>query len=201
LLKNALRQACTEYGHTASIVPEVTEEPELSEQKIAYYLSFSDVIQVLRLVDETPFQELELELEDLKVRIVQDKETPARHAAASVSEPVPAAPAEPVREQAVAAAIAVTGAVAGAAPSAEGRPVLAPLAGIFYRAPSPGEPPFVEVGAAVKEGDVVGILEIMKLMNHVTAPCSGVIGKICARNEEFVEFGQVLAFINPARVE
>ena len=62
----------------------------MSEQKIAYYLSFSDVIRVLRLVDDTHFQELELELEGLKVRVVQDKEQhlPTQHAAtkASVSE-------------------------------------------------------------------------------------------------------------------
>ena len=64
---------------------------------------------------------------------------------------------------------------------------------------SPGAPPFVEVGAAVKEGDVVGILEIMKLMNHVTAPCAGVIAEIRANNEQFVEFGQVLALIDPER--
>ena len=102
---------------------------------------------------------------------------------------------EPVREQVVAAAVSVTSA------EEDGIPVVAPLAGTFYRAPLPGEPPFVEVGAVVRQGDVVGILEIMKLMNHVTAPCSGVISEICAQNEEFVEFGQVLAIINPERAE
>jgi acetyl-CoA carboxylase biotin carboxyl carrier protein len=165
----------------------------LSEPKIAYYLSFSDVIRVLRLVDETPFRELQLELEGLKVRVVQDKEdlVPPPHAAARapVSETVSA---EPVRKQAAADA-PVTSA------DQDGTPVLAPLAGTFYRSPAPGELPFVDVGAAVKEGDVVGILEIMKLMNHVTAPCSGVIREICARNEEFVEFGQVLAVIDAER--
>ena len=175
----------------------------MSEQKIAYYLSFSDVIRILRLVDETPFQEIQLELEGLKLRVVQDKKQhlPTQHAAASISEPARAAPAEPVREQAVAAAAttAVTSAVTSA--GKDGRSVLAPLAGVFYRSPSPGAPPFVEVGTAVKEGDVVGILEIMKLMNYVTAPCSGVISRICARNEEVVAFGQVLAVIESERVE
>lgn len=169
----------------------------MSEQKIAYYLSFSDVIRVLRLVDEIPFQELQLDLGDLKLRVVQDKEiVPARHTATRLSEPetARAALAEPVREQTVATAVPVTSA------EKDGRPVLAPLAGTFYRSPAPGEPPFVEVGAAVKEGDVVGILEIMKLMNHVTAPCSGVISRICVKNEQFVEFGQVLAVIDPERV-
>jgi acetyl-CoA carboxylase biotin carboxyl carrier protein len=171
----------------------------MSEQKVAYYLSFSDVIRVLRLVDDTPFQELQLELEGLKVRVVQDKEPhlPKQHTAtkASVSELAHAALPEPVREKIVAVTVSMTSA------EEDGITVVAPLAGVFYRAPLPGEPPFVEVGAVVSQGDVVGILEIMKLMNHVTAPCSGVIKKICAQNEEFVEFGQVLAIINPERAE
>ena len=170
----------------------------MSEQKTAYYLSFSDVIRVLRLVDETPFQELQLELDGLKVRVVQDKEAPAPHAAAPLAEPsVLAAASGPVREQAVAAAAPLTKTVFVS--SAEGTPVFAPLAGTFYRAASPGAPPFVEIGTVVKEGDVVAILEIMKLMNHVTAPCAGVITEIRANNEQFVEYGQVLAVIKPER--
>ena len=180
------------------------EESKLSEQEIAHnHLSFRDVIRVLRLVDETRFQEMQLEIDGLKVRVVQDQERSARPAAAPVLEPAAAPAPEPV----VAAAVPVIGAVNGEATGKgadaeiDGNPVLAPLAGTFYRAPSPGAPPFVEVGAVVKQGQVVGILEIMKLMNHVTAPCAGVISRICARNEEFVEYGQVLAVIQPGRVK
>lgn len=165
------------------------------EQKIAYYLSFSDVIRVLRFVDETPFQELQLELEGLTLHVVRDEDRPARPAAAPESEPAHSALPEPVRERVAAAAPPATSA------EIDGTPVLAPLAGTFYRSPFPGEPPFAEVGAAVKEGDVVGILEIMKLMNHVIAPCSGVIRRFCVQNEEFVEYGQVLAVIAPERAE
>jgi acetyl-CoA carboxylase biotin carboxyl carrier protein len=170
----------------------------LSEQKIPYYLTFGDVIRVLRLIDESPFQELQLELGDLKLHVVQDKEPrPAAHPAASAApatEAPPAPVAEPAREQASVAPDAVAVAITGK--ENNGTPVLAPLAGTFYRAPSPGAPPFVEVGTAVKQGDVVGILEIMKLMNHVSAPCAGVIREIRAKNEQFVEFGQVLAVID-----
>jgi len=171
----------------------------LSEQKIAYYLSFTDVIRILRLIDDAPFRELQLDLEGLQIRVVQDKEqhlpTQPTATKASVSELAHAALPEPVGEQVAAAAVAVT------RPEKDGIPVVAPLAGTFYRAPFPGEPPFVEVGAVVSQGDVLGILEIMKLMNHVSAPCAGVISEICAQNEEFVEFGQVLAIINPERAE
>ena len=160
----------------------------MSEQKIPYYLSFGDVIRVLRAIDESPYQELQLELGDLKLRFVQDgkeERLPAQPIApkASVPEtPRAALPAAPVTSAEL-----------------DGTPVLAPLAGTFYRAPAPGAPPYVEVGAAVKEGDTVGILEIMKLMNLVTAPCSGVISRICVQNEELVKHGQVLAFIDPER--
>ena len=171
----------------------------MSETKIPYYLNFSDVIRVLRLVDEAPFQELEVELEGLKVRVVQDKEQrPGTHKVAakgSVPDAAHPAPATAPNEH-VAAVAAPTTSI-----EEDGIPVVAPLAGTFYRAPAPGEPPFVEVGMAVEAGDIVGILEIMKLMNHVAAPCSGVIREIRAGNEEFVEYGQVLAIIDARHVE
>lgn len=173
----------------------------MSDQKIAYYLNFSDVIRILRLVDETPFHELQFELEGLKLRVVQDKRqqasAPPSVVQPTASETARLALSEPVRELVTGAAIQAPLTSA----DTDGEPVIAPLAGTFYRSPLPGEPPFVEVGATVKQGDVVGILEIMKLMNHVMAPCAGVIAKICAQNEEFVEFGQVLAVIDPELVE
>lgn len=170
----------------------------LLEKKIAYHLGFSDVIRILRLVDATPFQELQLELGELKVRVVRDHEGPApvqpTGSDTSRTETDQVEPPGPVSDQASpAAAPPVTD------PEHEGTPVTAPLAGVFYRSPYPGKPPFVEVGSAVKEGDVLGILEIMKLMNHVKAPCSGTILEICAQNGEFVEFGRVLAVIAPER--
>ncbi len=154
------------------------------EPKIAYSLTFRDLIRVLRLIDETPFCELSLELGELKLHVVQDaKERPN-----PAPNPEPAAPPQAAKPQPVALSAA----------EVDGTPVLAPLAGTFYRSPYPGEPPFVEVGKSVKQGDVIGILEIMKLMNHVSAPCAGVVSRICAQNEEFVEYGRVLAVIEPA---
>jgi acetyl-CoA carboxylase biotin carboxyl carrier protein len=165
------------------------------EKKIAYHLSFSDVIRILRLVDATPFRELQLELGELKVRVVRDHDRPApvRPTGADTSrrEAEQGEPPGPVSDHASPAAPPVTD------PEHEGTPVTAPLAGVFYRSPYPGEPPFVEKGSAVKEGDVLGILEIMKLMNHVKVPCTGTILEICAQNGEFVEFGRVLAVIAP----
>ncbi len=157
----------------------------MSEHKFAYHLGFRDVIRILRLVDETPFEELDVQLGDFRLHVVQaGKDRPV---AESAAQPASKPAAEGPEREPVAVAPEV----------ADGTPVLAPLAGTFYRAPAPGAAPFVEVGTRVKEGDVIGILEIMKLMNHVGAPCAGVVKRICAANEQFVEFGQVLAVIEP----
>ena len=75
--------------------------------------------------------------------------------------------------------------------------VRAPSPGIFWRAPSPGAPPFVEVGDRVNPDSVVGIIEVMKLMNQVTANLSGTVVAIVAANAEQVGKDQVLVVITP----
>ena len=80
-------------------------------------------------------------------------------------------------------------------PGIEGIPVKAPLVGTFYCAPSPEDNPFVSVGQSVKKGDVIGIIEAMKLMNEITAPESGVVKSILAQNGNMVEYGEVLMML------
>lgn len=70
--------------------------------------------------------------------------------------------------------------------------ILAPIVGTFYASPSPDEKPFVEVGQSVKKGDVVGIIEAMKLMNEVVADEDGVVEEILVQDQSFVEYHQVL---------
>jgi len=77
----------------------------------------------------------------------------------------------------------------------EGSPVKAPLVGTFYRASAPGATPFVEEGSKVKKGDVIGIIEAMKLMNELVAPKDGKIGKILVDDGEMVEYDQVIMSI------
>jgi acetyl-CoA carboxylase biotin carboxyl carrier protein len=69
------------------------------------------------------------------------------------------------------------------------------MVGTFYRAASPGTPPFVEIGATVKEGDTLCIIEAMKLLNEIDADASGVIQQILVENGQPVEFGQPLFII------
>ena len=88
-----------------------------------------------------------------------------------------------------------TEAVKNTAVSDGGTPVNAPLVGTFYRAPSPEDKPFVEVGQKVKKGDVVGIIEAMKLMNEINAPADGVVEEILAENGNMVEFNETLMIL------
>lgn len=76
--------------------------------------------------------------------------------------------------------------------------VRAPIVGTFYRAPSPDAEPFVKEGDTVKKGQVLCIIEAMKLMNEIESEVSGVVRKILASNGEPIEYGQVLFLIEPA---
>lgn len=77
-------------------------------------------------------------------------------------------------------------------PSCGGREIKSPMVGVFFAAPSPDADPFVRVGDTVKKGDVLCILEAMKLMNEIHAEEDGKITNICVENGDVVEFGQVL---------
>lgn len=78
-----------------------------------------------------------------------------------------------------------------------GEPIKAPLVGTFFQAPVPGEPPFVTEGQWVKKGDVIGIIEAMKLMNEIVAPHDGQIAQILVPDGQMVEYGQVLMTLKP----
>lgn len=77
----------------------------------------------------------------------------------------------------------------------KGKPIIAPMVGTFYSAPSPDDKPFVSVGDSVAVGQVVCIIEAMKLMNEIEAEASGKITEICVQNGDSVEFGQVLMYV------
>ena len=77
----------------------------------------------------------------------------------------------------------------------KGRPLTSPMVGTFYKASSPDAKPFVEVGQTIKEGDVVCIVEAMKLMNEIESEFSGKVIEICVQDGQPVEFGQVLMYV------
>jgi acetyl-CoA carboxylase biotin carboxyl carrier protein len=150
-------------------------------------LNANDVAAILKALDASSFDTLDLELNGVKLQL-------RRGAGAPV--PVAARPAP------IAATVAPAAATASAPPPVEvppgTTPVAAPLLGIFYRAPRPGEPAFVEVGARVEADTIIGIIEVMKLMNSVRAGVRGEVVAIPARNGELVEHGEALLFVRPA---
>lgn len=96
------------------------------------------------------------------------------------------------------ATVAVSETPVTTAPPAEvpsGTRVEAPIVGIFYASASPDAPPFVEVGQKVKKGDTLCVIEAMKTMNEIVAPCDGVINRIFAQNGEMVEYNQLICTI------
>jgi acetyl-CoA carboxylase biotin carboxyl carrier protein len=144
---------------------------------------------LIELVEHSGIAELEVREGEASVRI--SRSSPA------VSAPVAPPPvALPVTVPAPAAPAAAPAAPAPAAAPVETRHVLrAPMVGTFYRSPSPGAKPFVEVGQTVKAGQTVCIIEAMKMLNQIEADKSGVIVEILAENEKPVEFDQPLFII------
>lgn len=147
---------------------------------------------LIDLVSESNVSELEITEADGKVRIVKAGAQPVVMTMPVAQQAVAAAPAA----AAAAPAAAVPAAEAApAAPVETGHVVKSPMVGTFYRASAPGNPPFVEVGATVKEGDTLCIIEAMKLLNEIDADASGVIKQILVENGQPVEYGQPLFVI------
>ncbi|HEX8908288.1 MAG TPA: acetyl-CoA carboxylase biotin carboxyl carrier protein [Anaeromyxobacteraceae bacterium] len=130
--------------------------------------------------------------QQLSIRRGQAAVAPVVHAA-PVAAPLPAPLAPVAMAPAVASPVP--------APKAEAKPgavVTSPFVGTFYRAPSPDSPPFVDVGTVVKKGQVLCIVEAMKLMNEIEAEVPGKVAEIMVANATPVEFGQPLFRIEPA---
>lgn len=143
---------------------------------------------LIDLVAESGISELEVTEGEGKVRIV--KNTAPVMAAPTFAQPVygPAAiPASPAAPQAP----------ANIEPVAElaGHRVKSPMVGTFYRSPSPGAAPFINVGDTVKEGQTLCIIEAMKLLNEIEADKSGVVKEVLVENGQGVEYGQPLFII------
>ena len=147
---------------------------------------------LIDLVSESNVSELEITEAEGKVRIVKGGVAP-------VMAPVMA----PVAMPAVAAPMPeATAAAAPAAPPVQaesaGHAVKSPMVGTFYAAPEPGAAPFVQPGQSVRVGDVLCIIEVMKLMNTLRAEFDGTVREVAVRDAHPVEYGQVLMQVEPA---
>ena len=142
---------------------------------------------LIDLVSESNVSELEITEAEGKVRIVKS-------GGAVVQQYVAAPMQAPVAPTAtVAAPVDELPSPAAAAPA--GHVVKSPMVGTFYRASAPGAKPFIEIGAQVKEGDVLCIIEAMKILNEIEADKTGTVTRVLAENGQAVEYGQPLFVI------
>ena len=140
--------------------------------------------ELVGLMGEHDLLELEYETDDLAIRL--SKRPPA---GAAMTQSVPQLPA------------AAVPAAVGAAPAADSdryTPITSPMVGTFYPASGPDTGPFVSIGDEVSEDSVVCLIEAMKVFNEIKAGVRGRIAKLCASNEDTVEFGQTLFLVEPS---
>lgn len=133
-------------------------------------LSDDDVREILRIIDESDLDELRVETGELSLHVVRGGAVP----------PAASAELEPVLEQ-----------------TGDGVTIDSPMLGTLYRAPAPGEAPFVDVGSTVEADTIVCIIEVMKMMNSVHAGVAGTIAEVYVENGEPVEYGAPLFRVEP----
>ena len=153
--------------------------------------------KLIELLDESGIAELEVTEGEESVRISRYGTAPAGF---PQSGPTPLAAAPSGAVVVAPAGDPAPSAPAPAAPaeertSASGFAIEAPMVGTMYRAPSPGAPPFVEVGSRISDGDVVCIIEAMKILNQIESEVTGVVREILVENGQPVEFGQTLMIV------
>ena len=165
-------------------------------------INFNELRELLGAIAQTDITELSLKTDAFELSVRKNAGqapvvvpvTPIPEAIAapaglteSVSPPPPVPAAEPPKETSTPSAI-----------DQKWTAVTSPMVGTFYRAPSPDEAPFVEVGDAIRKGQPVCIIEAMKLMNEIEAEISGQVMEIAVANGEPVEYGQTLLWVKPA---
>ncbi len=152
-------------------------------------MELSYIKKIIKLVENSDVDEVEIEEEGKKIRVVKNRNSAASYQIPmmqpvvpqlpQVPSPVPTPPQEP-------------SAVLPTKPTSQLHEIRSPIVGTFYRAPAPDAEPYVEVGQQVKRGDVLCIVEAMKLMNEIESDVDGRVVEILAENGKPVEYNQVL---------
>jgi acetyl-CoA carboxylase biotin carboxyl carrier protein len=156
-------------------------------------LRYDEIAEILKIIDGSSCEELIVETGDMKLVVRRNGAggTSTRDVAMPRSAPASIAAPQPTPPQASAASPGLE-----TAPHQIG--VMAPMVGTFYRAPAPDAAPFVEVGAAVRKGEPLCVIEVMKLFTTITSEHDGRVVQIGAENGELVEYGRTLFVIEPA---
>lgn len=140
--------------------------------------------KLAKIINDNGLTELSIESEDMAVTLRKDSTVVA--APVAIQPQVTTAPQQTAVDSKK---------DDSAKPEQNGKAVLSPMVGTFYASPSPDAEPFVEIGSEINEGDIVCIIEAMKLMNEIKSEHSGKVTQICVKNGDPVEFGQVLMYL------
>ena len=171
-------------------------------------LNEDDVIQIIKYLDESSFNELRLQIGDLRIVVnrsgslapLPEVDRDVTPPAPPVAYSPPSTPPQPSPEPSPAPVANVPEAQADAGVDVDQGQLVSitsPMLGTFYKAPKPGEPPFVEVGAVVDEDTTICIIEVMKLFSTIKAEKRGRIARVCVEDGELVEYRQVLFLLDP----
>ncbi len=149
-------------------------------------MNLAEIRRLVKLVEDSKISELEIEEDSLRIRIIKQSEKTNSVAQDAILLPAVQGPQLPV--------LASPSALAVTPPAVELNisEVTTPMVGTFYRAPTPESPPYVQVGDHVRPGQVICIVEAMKLMNEIEAEVSGRITEVLVENAQPVEFGQAM---------
>jgi acetyl-CoA carboxylase biotin carboxyl carrier protein len=160
-------------------------------------LDIADLKEILRILEEQDITEFELEQDGVKLRVCR-----AAGGAVAAAPVPPAAYAAPAAVPGPAAAVSAAAPPPPSAsmepPPEDGTLVKSPIVGTFYRSPDPNAPPFVDVGDRIKVGQVLCIIEAMKLMNEIEAELAGEVVRVHVDNGQPVQYGDPLFTIRPA---
>ena len=158
-------------------------------------MDISDLKEILRILEAQDITEFELEQDGVKLRVCRNSAAPAPAAGLALTTlaPTAAVPAAGL----LSAPPAAEAAAPAAPPAEDGTLVKSPIVGTFYQAADPNSPPFVSVGDRVKVGQVLCIIEAMKLMNEIEAEVAGEIARIHPENGQPVQYGDPLFTVRP----
>lgn len=161
-------------------------------------LSHEDIQEILRLLDESPYDELRLQTDRFTLYLKRSEDTTGWSQEVHTRK---ASQGSTELSRSAQPADAAAGTVPVSEPAATEpglHDIRAPMVGTFYSAPKPGAEPFVDIGVAVDEHTAIAIIEVMKLMNSIPAGVSGEIREILVEDAQFVEKGQLLMRVKPS---
>jgi acetyl-CoA carboxylase biotin carboxyl carrier protein len=161
-------------------------------------VDIADLKEILRILEAQDITEFELEQDGVKLRVCRASASASVAPAPAVAYLAAPTPAVPATLPPAAGAPPAPGAPAASEPAESGTVVKSPIVGTFYRSPDPNAPAFVSVGDKVKVGQILCIIEAMKLMNEIESELAGEVVKVHPENGQPVQYGDPLFTIRPA---